>query len=300
MWWTTLLVLVALGGAGLAVAADRQGNPVQRPELTWRADQDAKALISPVVDQLAVVERDVSDVSAAGRHVLEKLQALDLPGMNQALADGNDLSTATDSAVSQLISLHDAAIRSIDQWRLGPETKGHLDQLGSAGLSAQQVPAFWDGLAADAQRVAGLVDDLLRHDGLAFQATTAGRQARWDDALSLLDQAKLPLAYATAVRDQLANTGAIQTLDELLARYRAYDAALAALYGYVRDTGLQTGDQFDSLQAQVEQAQAALPSDTTAISDIVGEAAGPSVTAALVQIEQAHGDILDALDSLKP
>ena len=35
VWWTALLVLIALSGAGLAVAAGRPHSPVQRPALTF-------------------------------------------------------------------------------------------------------------------------------------------------------------------------------------------------------------------------------------------------------------------------
>ena len=53
VWWTALLVLIALSGAGLAVAAGRPRNPAQRPELTLETIRgDIGAAIAPV-DELS-------------------------------------------------------------------------------------------------------------------------------------------------------------------------------------------------------------------------------------------------------
>jgi hypothetical protein len=299
MWWTTLLVLIALGGAGLAVAADRPQNPLQRPELTWRADRDAQPWIDALARQLALVDENVLGLSHRGRQVLGRITALDLESMNEALADGDQLSADLDSDVEQLIALRDEALAQVDEWRLGPATRTLFAQLGSATGSTQQVATYWRDLAGHARWVAGLVDALLRHDGLVFRATTAGRQANWDDALIFLEQAKGPIREATDVRDHLSATVNVDTLDDLLGRYRAYDEALTAMYRYIRDTGRMEGRAFDALQADVERAQAALPAETSAMTVIVAEAAGPPLTDELVAIEGAHGDILDALAAVE-
>lgn len=295
LWWTALLVLIALGGAGLAAAADRPQNPLQRPELTWRADRVAEPWIQVLADELTVVDRAIVDLSGHGRQVLSQLQALDLERMRAAQVAGDAISAELEVTVEQLSSLRTRALAAVDVSRLGPSTRRTLEQLSSATVSAQQVPAHWRALAADGGRVAALVDTLQRHDGLVFRATTAGRQAQWDDALDFMTQAADALAEATEARDTLADGGNVATLDDLLVRYRAYDAALAALYTYIRDTGRQAGEEFDGLQQAVERAQQALPTDTSTMSVIVSDAAGPSLTSALVAIEATHGDILDAL-----
>lgn len=298
LWWTTLLVLIALGGAGLAVAADRPQNPVQRPELTWRADHAAEPWIKSLADKLRSIDADVGELSDAGRNVLGELQALDVDRMRASISDGDAITTRMDTEIQGLVSMHEDALAAIDEWRLGPATADLLDQLNTATTSAGAVPESWHGLTTDANRVAGLVDAFLRHDGLVIRATTAGRQSKWDDGLTSLDQAGGPLRDAADIRNQLAPTVDVSTLDDLLDRYRAYDRALTALYTYLRDGGRQGGTQFDALQKAVDQAQAALPGDTTAMSVIVGEAAGPSVTDALVAIEGSHGDLIAALTAV--
>jgi hypothetical protein len=299
MWWTTLLVLIALGGAGLAVAADRPQNPVQRPEITWRADRNAQAWMRLVAQDLGPFDAQVVQLSEAGRHVLGSLQGLDVESMNTAVASGDAAALQTEGAIGSLLALRAQAATAIEEWRLGPQTRDLVAQVSAATVSAQQVNASWRGLAADANRVAGLVDALLRHDGLVFRATTAGRQSQWDDALSFLQEAAGVLADATATRDRLAQVVNVDTLDDLLARYRSYDSALVALYAYVRDTGNQTGSDFEALKKDVDDAQAALPADTTVMSLIVSEVGGPTVTDALIAIEQAHGEILAALAAIK-
>jgi len=298
LWWTALLVLIALGGAGLSAVADRPQNALQRPELTWRTDRNARPWIQALADELATVDLRVVDLSGHGRQVLSQLQALDLEQVRAAQAAGDEISAALEVTVEDLSVVRANTLAQIDQSRLGTPTRSALEQLSSAIVSAQKVSAHWRALAVDATRVAGLVDALLSHDGLVSRATTAGRQAEWDDALTLMSQAADSLGDATDSRDALAGGSNVATLDDLLVRYRAYDGALAALYTYVRDTGRQEGEQFDTLQLAVEHAHQALPTDTGTISMIVSEAAGPSLTEALLSIEAVHTDILDALATL--
>lgn len=295
LWWTTLLVLIALGGAGLAVESDRPHNPLSRPEITRRADQRAEPWIDALAHELAIVEGHAAGLSRHGRDVLGRITALDVERTNEALAAGDRASVELQPATERLLAVRDSALAAVEEWRLGPPTLGRFDLLTGAAESAQQVVGSWQGIGTDARRVAGLIDSLLRHDGLVFRATTAGRMANWNDALALLERANGPLREATDIRDVLATGRTTDTLDDLLARYRAYDAALAAMYAYIRDTGTRQGREFEALEAAVEQAQAALPTDTTAMRVIVAEAAGPPLTDALVAIEHVRGDILDAL-----
>jgi hypothetical protein len=226
---------------------------------------------------------------------LGTITSLDLAAIDEALQEGDGLATRLDAATDDLQRKRAQADLAIEDWRLGPVTRDHVEQLDTASDSIEKVSGYWRDLARDARLVSALVDALLRHDGLVFRATTAGRQANWAAALGFLDQARGPFGEATEVRNDLDGRGNVDTLDDLLGRYEAYDAALTELYAYIRDTGNQTGSAFDALQVEVERTQALLPSDTTAMTVVVGEAAGPTITEALVSIEGAHGDALAAL-----
>ena len=298
LWWTAMFVLVALGGAGLAVAADRHQNPVQRPELTWRSDVAAQAWIGLLATDLETVHGKVTDLSAAGRDALGRLQGLDVAGMEEALAAGEPVSSDIAIVVERLQGNSSSAAAQLPHWRLNANTMATFDLVDDAIAAAAELPGYWTALANDARLVGGVVDALARHDEATFAATTAGRETRWADALDLLGQAGGALTEASAARDLLAARGDVATLDDLLGRYRAYDESLVGLYTYMRDDGAQSGPEFEALQDAADQAHLALPADTSALSVIVGEAAGPPITDQLVALEEARGAINEALDNL--
>lgn len=299
LWWTMVLVLVALGGAGLAVAADRPGNPVQRPELTYRADNAAQPWVEHLAGDLGLVADEGAQLSADGRDVLGSLASLDVAGANAALGRGD----ATSARIATLTAaLHDTVTRayeSIDRWRLGPLWADVFNQIDAAIAAAGELPAEWTAIAATGRTVVGLVDALNLHDQTVFQATSFGRDGRWADAIALISGAAADaLAIATAARDELAATSPVDTLDDLMGRLRAYDAALVALYQYLADGGAQSTDQFNALKAQVDATQAALPSDNGALVVIVGEAAGLPIADQLLAMETVHGKVNDALEAI--
>jgi ribosomal protein L17 len=294
---TALLVLIALGGAGLAVAADRVQSPYQRPELTWAADHAAQSYISLMDADLTQVSAAASALAKAGRDTLGNLQTLNLDATRAAIASGDDAASTITSEIQQMAPDYAVTQSNVQRWRLGPEAGAQLDAIDAAVSSAPVLPQAWTDVETRATAVASLVDDLQQHDSLVFQATTAGRQQKWADALTTLGTADDALNSARAQAAQLEVGGTTDTFDELATRYAAYDSALSSLYSYMGSGGNQSGTQFDTLNKAVESAQAALPSDSGIYSIIVGEAAGTAITDALVRLEQARGDVNAALDA---
>ncbi len=295
LWWTALLVLIALSGAGLAVAADRPHDPQQRPELTYRADQQALPWMQSLADELTAVETLAASLSESGREALGRLQALDVDEMGTALADGDAASDNMAAPAEEVLRAREEMLGRVDPTRLGSETASAFTLLADASAASAGLTDAWAGLSANAERVASLLDALEQHDATVFRATTAGRQSRWEDALRLLDDAAGPLMDVTRIRNQLPAGAEVSTLDDLLARYRAYDGALYALYTFMRDGGQQSGPRVRELQGAVEQAQAALPADTSALSVIVADAGSAPLTRRLVEIETTRGDISAAI-----
>ena len=299
LWWTMVLVLAALGGAGLAVAADRPGNPVQRPELTYRADQAAQPWVDHLAGDLDLVRDEGAQLSTDGRAVLGSLSSLDMDATNAALARGDETSARIATLTAGQHDTLERALAAVDYWRLGPLWADVFDQIDAAITAADQLPADWTALSRTGRTVVGLVDALNAHDQSVFEATTAGREGRWADAIALLNGgAADALAIAQAARDQLAASAPVDTLDDLMGRQRAYDAALLGLYQYLADGGSQSGAQFEALKAQVDTTQAALPSDSGALIVIVGEAAGLPIADQLLAMETAHGKVNDALQAI--
>lgn len=299
LWWTMVLVLAALGGAGLAVAADRPGNPVQRPELTYRSDNAAQPWIDHIAGDLGAVHDDGAELSSAGRDVLGSLSSLDLEAANAALGRGDDVSAGIALVVAALHDTDARAHESVDRWRLGPLTANVFDHIDAALTAADQLTADWTGLAATGRTVTDLVGALNAHDQAVFQATSSGRDSHWADAIALLNGAAVDaLISADSARDLIAAVAPVDTLDDLLGRERAYDAALLALYQYLADGGAQSGQQFNGLKSQVDATQAALPSDNGALVVIVGEAAGLPIADRLLAMETVHGIVNDALQAI--
>jgi len=294
---TTLLVLIALGGAGLAVAADRVQTPDQRPEVMWAADRGAQPWIATLTTDLTGINTAATALSKAGRDALGNLQGLAVDKVRTAMGDGDGALATISGAIAGLHADQAAANAHIERWRLGPETSAQMDALDAAVDAIPDLGSQWSRIKTRATLVTQLLDDLAQHDSQVFRATTAGRQAQWSDALNDLDAAASSLADAGTVLDQLAGAATIDTLDDLLSRDGTYDSALRALYEYIGSGGAQSGDQFDRLQGAVQDAQSALPSDNRALSVIVGEAAGTELSDALAALEHDRGKINDALDA---
>src|SRR3954468_3188305 len=124
---TALLVLIALGGAGLAVAADRRQTPNQRPEITRSADHAAQPYLGNLARDLSRLSNNASDLAKSGRDLLGNLQSLNLDATRAALSAGDDSSSAINGALSGLNADRAAAASGIDRSRLGPDTAAELD-----------------------------------------------------------------------------------------------------------------------------------------------------------------------------
>ena len=291
-------MLIALGGAGLAVAVDRPQNSAQRPELSWRGDQEAAPWIEQLSATLEPVDEDISTLSEHAQGVLGSITSLELEKVETALGDGDAAATRVEEAGAALTAQRDEALANLQEWRLGDNSRAAIDALGRAADEVQGAPASWQSVANQARLVVGLIRDLRQHDDLVFQATTAGRESRWGEAVRLLGEADAALASAQTARDDIAANGEVTTLDDLLARYAEYDAALTELYTYVRDTGTLQGPDFDAREQRVEQAQQALPKENSVMTVIAAEAAAEAITNGLVAIEEVRGAILDAQDAV--
>lgn len=298
--WTAIFALVALGGAGLATGADRPASDAARPELTWRAELAARPLLERIEAQLALLEHELVELSAAARDTLSGLRALDPGRIDAALATGDASIERLEELVATLADLRAQQAAVIDDRRLSAASRALLSGTDEAIPAAAALPAEWTAAAVDAQHARHLLDALVRHDGLVFRATTAARQERFPEALDLLAQAETALLEADVVRDQLAAEVDVGTLDELLRRYREYDSALDALYSELAAGGTPDGEVLGELIAAVDRAQAALPASNDALQLVVAEATGESATQALVRIEDARGVVAAALAAGSP
>lgn len=296
--WTVVLVLAALGGAGLATAADRAPTDEARPELTWRAEQRAAPLLAQMEQELAGLALDVDLLSAAGRGALSGVPALDAEAIEDAAANGDAAISAVAPRVAELSRLRDAQQALVPDDRLGRTTREALLAIDAVIAGGDGLTETWIGMSARASAVADLLNALEAHDALVLDATAAGRDSAWSEALELLENAERQLALARGSREVLAVEGDVTTLDGLLGRYADFDAALVALYAAIERTGSSQGPEIDELRAEVDRARGALPQTTGALSVAAAEAAGERLARGLVQIEELRGAIADARAAL--
>jgi hypothetical protein len=301
-----VLVLVACGGAGLAVHTEKpqdqaprsqlpgqtQG-PVQRPELFSPADEELLPWVPALDERLAALDGRVTDLSSAATDLLGALFSLNPEAAVGAADAGDAAGAATATALEDATVLRDDAVAQ--EWRLSPPNRERLALFDAAVESSRGLAEAWSSVSADARLAAGVLQPLAVHDALLAEATTAGRESRWRDAVEALDAAAGPLAEASAAVERLPATLDVPRMWSLVAAYGEYEEALRALYQRIDRTDSVSGPAVAELLATVEQRQAGVPMDRLALGEVVVDALGQALTESIVAMEQAKADIFDAL-----
>ena len=161
---------------------------------------------------------------------------------------------------------------------------------------AQQVALATLG-SISATRLSGL---LARHDDLVVQAAARGRAARYDDAVTLLNQADATIAQARTLRDQLANTVDVTVLDQWLDRNADYDVALRNLYKALAKVGSRVTDAVRKAIAAERAAKDRLPPDTRGLVVIMAEIGRGGMNGAVISIEETRAKLIDAIAASGP
>jgi hypothetical protein len=136
---------------------------------------------------------------------------------------------------------------------------------------------------------------LARHDEAVLAAAALGRQGRYAEAIRTLAGADTAIEDARALRDRLAATVDVSTLDIWLDRNAAYDRALTGLYRALRNVG---GRVTRDVRAAVRAEKAAkdqLPSDNRAMVIIMADIGRGGMNEAVIAIETARGRLAEAL-----
>ncbi len=163
--WTAVLVLIALGGAGLAAAADRAPTDVARPELTWRAEQAIRPWIESLAGPLVALDEEASRLSAAGRGVLVGLATQDPAALEAALAEGAESRDRLSGLVADLADRRTRQREAIPDGSLGDGSRLILARIDTALAAGAELPEMWTGLVdaagdADAPSVADRLGDI--------------------------------------------------------------------------------------------------------------------------------------------
>jgi hypothetical protein len=301
--WLALIVVIALGASGIVAAMDQPPTTDARPDLTAPGDAEVTPLLDAAQADLAGLADEVDSLGTEARGALAALNGVDIATADAALAVGDRLVTDIDARTSRiraaLAAVPYVGTATQDLVISAPVAARHADLV--AALDATNgLHAAWARLtqgSITATRMSGLLAD---HDRLAGKAADLGRQAKYKDALSLLDQATAQITAARALRDELVNTVDVTVLDEWLSRNEDYDTALRTLYVAISSVkGKVTNDVRDAIAGE-KAAKARLPPDDRGLVIIMAEIGRGGMSGAVIAIEEARGKLEGALDALAP
>jgi hypothetical protein len=297
--WLLAVVVIALGAAGLVGMVDPARESGSDPALTAAGDARLTPLLDAAEAELVIVADDVSELSAAARRALASLSGSDLDDVEAAVAEGDALvlaiSQRTADVAADLRSMPIVGTSSAEV-DLSAEVRDRHARLTEAATAADGLQPSWARLTASSLAASRLSTVLEAHVAAVARAAELGRDADYDAALGALDEADLAIAGARELRDLLAPTVEVTTLDEWLDRSEAYDVALRGLYEALRDVGGRvTNDVRDAIAAE-EAARARLPPDARGMVIIMADIGRGGMNGAVIAIEEARGRLTDVLD----
>ena len=297
--WVVLIVLIALGAAGLVAATDPGTGAADTDRLAY--DEDAR-----VTTMLDTIESDVTgladDIDTLGTHARAALAAMvagDLDAMEEAIAAGDERLSAID-ARSQSIRGDLDQVPFIDTpegpLHVSDEVRRRHARLTGAVAATSGLEAEWLRLTTGAAAAGRLSHQLEEHDRLVAKAAGQGRDAKYKAAMKTLAQGSEALAESRAFRDGLVATVDVSTLDRWLERNETYDAALSDLYDALDSVGGRVTSKVRKAIAAEEEARERLPPDSRGMIVIMADIAQGGLNSAVVAIEEAKSGLADALE----
>jgi hypothetical protein len=294
--WLLVALVVALGAAGLVAALDHLPGGTGRPELSWTADRAVADDLDAAAGDLEALADAVDVLGGRGRAALAALVGRDSAALAAALDAGAVQLDAVDAVAAKLA----ARLTSIPL--TGPEraighstaTLARYDAAVAALAAVDPLRPAWERLTAGAVPATELTDHLLAHDRIAATAIQSGGAGAYPRAIARIDKAAAELAAARAIRDRLAATVDVETLDDWLDRNGAYDDALRDLWDALRRSKGRVTAAVREAAVRERAAREALPPDARALVVILGDVARGGLNQAVIAIEESRGRLLDA------
>ena len=295
--WLVAAAGIALGAAGLASGLDHPATAGGRDELTSLADASIAPGLDAATNDLRALSDEVSGLADLGRTALTALVARDVDGLRRAI-DAGKTRIVTIQAAAAALKARLATLPGVGPGatgRLGTVPRARLAAIAAALPSVDGLDESWTRLAAASVDAVDLTGRLLAHDEIAGQAVRLGSAGTYGKALSTLAKAEAELIAAQKVRDRLAASVDVRTLDDWIGRNLAYDRAVRALWqAMVTSKGKVTKAVRDAA-AKAEAARRALPPDARALVVILGDVARGGLNQAVIEVETARGGLLDGL-----
>jgi len=297
LFWTAVLLLICLGGAGLATAVDRPATQAVRPEVSWAIDRDAAPWLEEMLAALRTLDDDVAALSGAARRVLVEVNVLAGAQLEPAVAAGDAIAERLLETLADAVAVREAPVAGVEPWRLGDQNLERLERIDRALVAAGGLPPLWRDIAERGRLAGQLLETLTGHDELAVAGVRAGSESRWEEAVGALQAVVQQLEQATSLRPRLGEAADAEPLDELLAAHGRHDEALLALYRYMAEGGSLGDTRATELRVAVEAARLPLPTPAERLQEVVIAVCGPALSEGLSAIEEARASILEALGS---
>ncbi|MBA2756085.1 MAG: hypothetical protein H0U37_01395 [Chloroflexi bacterium] len=296
--WLLAVVLIALGGAGIVTGMDGQVGPAARPELTSGGDSQLSPLLDGAETELTTLTADVEALGTRARGALGALNGGDLDTVEAAITDGDPI-VARIVARTRRLTAALAALPILDTptagYAVSTAVRQRAARLTSAVDATRGLDAEWARLTTGALSAARLSSLLQAQVDAVVKAASLGRDGRYREAVSLLEDADRSIADARRLRDRLVATVDVSVLDEWLDRNEAYDTALRELYVALDGVGGRVTSKVRKAIAAEQAAKAGLPGDSRGLIVIMAEIGRGGMNEAVIAIEQARGRLADAV-----
>jgi len=298
--WLAIIVLLAFGSAGLVAGLDHPPSGDARPELTWAGDAAIHPGLEAATDDLTAIAADVERLGMLGRGALAALAGREFDTLDATISEGGPLVLAirdrSESLQSTLAAM--PGMGPLAELSLSRETRDRHARLAAAVDATDGLAADWARLSSGAISAARLSAFLEDHDQTIVSAIDAGRAGRFDDALKRVATATTALHDAEKLRDRLANTVDVATLNEWLRRNLAYDEALTRLYQASKASPTRVTPAIRAALKAEQAARNDLPKTTKNLVIIMSEIARGGLNQAVIAIEEARGRLASALAGL--
>jgi hypothetical protein len=298
--WVVVAAALALGGAGLVGQLSHPPGGPSRAELTYAADAKLRSGLDATTDSLRALGAQVDQLAADARAALEAVGGADATTIRAALARGERTATKIVGSVE--------AVRADVQNLPGDSPTAAIEY--SNDLLARRASTFaaldaaedlaqrWKAVTDRSSRAAELTIALNEHETTVAAAATEGRAAQYQQAIATLNHALDLLNQAQVLRAELLTSADQTVLDEWVARHRKYDEALMTLYQTLLSTAGVVTHDVEVAYHEENVARSELPTDSRALIVIVAEIARGGLNQAVVAIEDARGQISEALQEL--
>lgn len=298
--WLAIIVVIALGAAGIVTGLDHPPGTAARADLTAAGDAEVTPLLDAAEADLSALADRVEALGTQARGALSALNGADPLTGQAAIATGDRL-------VADVAARTSALRRSLaDVPYVGtPEAGVSISEVVVARHGALVVAldatdgldASWARLTIGSVAATQMSGLLAEHDRLVLLAAERGRMARYAEAIKLLDQAEKQITAARVLRDKLVATVEVSVLDEWLDRDADYDVALRNLYRAISKVGRKVTAATQAAVKAEAAARARLPPDGRGLVIIMAEIGRGRMNGAVIAIEEARAKLTDALEA---